>query len=121
MEPKSYKDSGVINLSVACSDEMINDQIVPLLPLSDYTTAKRCSVSNCMDVEMSVVNDETYVSSNVNSCIGFEKFNNIQSIISNKLDNKIILKLMPFNVNSQLDTIAKCSNDCSKNIDNLEI
>ena len=98
MEPKSYKDSSVVNISIVCPDEMINDQIFPLLPLSDYTTAKRCSVSNCMDVEMSVVNDEKYVSSNINSCIGLDKSKIIQSIFSNELYNKIILKPIPFNV-----------------------
>ena len=54
---------------------------------------------------MSVDNDERHVSSNINSCIGFVKFNKIQPIISNKLDNKIILKPMPSNDNSILDIL----------------
>ena len=70
---------------------------------------------------MSVDNDERHVSSNINSCISFVKSNKIQPIIDNILDNKIILKRMPFNNNSQLYTIAKSSIDCSKNIDLLEI
>ena len=98
MEPTSYKDSSVINLSIACSDEMINDQIIPLLPLLDCATTKICSDTDCMDVEMSVVNDEKYVSSNINSCIGLDKSKIIQSIFSNELYNKIILKPIPFNV-----------------------
>ena len=100
---------------------MINDKISPLPLLLDCTIAKRCSDTNCMDVEMSVVNDEKHVSSNINSCIDFVKSKNIQVIISNKLDNKFILKTIHFNNNSQLHTIAKCSNDYSKTIDNLEI
>ena len=135
MEPKYYKDSSVINLSIACSDEMINDQIIPLLPLLDYATTKICLDTNCMDAETSVVNDEKYVSSNINSCIESDKSNNIQSIFSNELYNDIILKPIPFNVDIQLDTIAKGSNemivnnfksvilnkDCSKTNDHLEI
>ena len=70
---------------------------------------------------MSVDNDERHVSSNINSCIGFVKYNKSQPIISNKLDNKIILKPMPCNDNSLLDTTAKCSNDCSKTIGHSEI
>ena len=47
---------------------------------------------------MSVYNDERHVSSK----------------ISNKLDNEIILKPMPCNDNSILDTTTKRTNDCSK-------
>ena len=93
----------------------------PVLPRLDCTTAKRYPDTNCIDVEMIVDYDEKHVSSNNNSWIGFVKPNNIQSIINNKLDNKIILKPMPFNDNIQLDTIAKYSNDCSKTIDHLKI
>ena len=121
LRPKFYKDSSIINLSIDCSDEMINAQNFPLLSLVDCAKAKRCLDTDCMDVELSVVNDEKHVSYSVNSCIGFVKSNNIKFIISNKLDNKIIPNSMPFNVNSKLGTVAKCSNDCSKYIDNLEI
>ena len=70
---------------------------------------------------MSVDNDERHVSSNINSCIGFVKYNKSQPIISNKLDIKIIPKPMPCIDNSILDTSAKCTNDCSKTINHSEI
>ena len=113
-ENDECNDSCDNNLSIACSDTMINDQVFTVLPRLDCATAKRCSETDCIDVEMSVDDDERHVSSNINSCIGFVKFNKIQPIISNKLDNKIILKPMPVNDNSQLETIAKCSNDFPK-------
>ena len=75
--PKSCKDSSVTNISIECSDEMINDQIFPLLTLLDFATANRRSGTNCIDVVKSIVNDEKHVSSNVNSFIGFVNSNNI--------------------------------------------
>ena len=64
-----------------------------------------------MDEEMSVVNDKKNDLSNDNTCIALEKSNSIKSIISSELDVKNTLKPTTFNVNTQIDTIVKCSND----------
>ena len=72
-------DSCDNNLSIACSDEIIIDQVLPLLPRLDCATAKRCSEIHCVNVDIYLHKDEKHVSSK----------------ISNKLDNKIILKPMP--------------------------
>ena len=69
---------------------MIIDQVLPLLPRLDCATTRRPSEIDCVNVDMSVDNDERHVLSK----------------ISNKLDNKIILKPMPCN-NSILDTTTK--------------
>ena len=58
---------------------MIIDQVFPLLLRLDCASTKRCSEIDCVNVDMSVDNDERHVLSK----------------ISNKLDNKIILKPMP--------------------------
>ena len=92
---------------------MIIDQVFPLLLRLDCASTKRCSEIDCVNVDMSVDKDEKHVSSNIYSCIEFVNSNKNQPIISNKLDNKIILKPTPCNDNSILDTTTKCTDDCS--------
>ena len=85
---------------------MIIDQVLPLLPRLECTTAaKRRSEVNCVNVDMCVDKNERY----------------IPSKISNKLVNKIILEPMPCKENSILDITTKRTNYFSKNIDHLEI
>ena len=103
-ENDECNDSCDNNLSITCSDRMIIDQVLPLLPRLDCATAKRRSEIDCVNVDISVDTDER----------------NVSSKFSNKLNNKIILKPMTCN-NSILDTTTKRTNDCSKNIDHSEI
>ena len=79
-DPTSSKGSSVINLSILCSDQMINDQTVLIYPLLDCATAKRCSDTDCMDMDISVVNNENNVLSYINTWIASEKFNNILNL-----------------------------------------
>ena len=78
---------------------MIIDQVLPLLPRLECTTAaKRRSEVNCVNVDMCVDKNERY----------------IPSKISNKLVNKIILEPMPCKENSILDITTKRTNYFSK-------
>ena len=105
-ENDECNDSCDNNLSIACSDEVIIDQVLPLLPRLECTTAaKRRLEIDCVNVDMCVDKDEKYVPSK----------------ISNKLVNNIILKLMPCKENSILDITTKRTNYVSKNIDHSEI
>ena len=45
------------NLSIACYDEVIIDQVLPLLPRLECATAKRRSEIDCVNVDMCVGKD----------------------------------------------------------------
>ena len=51
-ENDEYNDSSVINLSIVCSDEIIINQVFPVLPRLDCATTKKCSETDCVDVEI---------------------------------------------------------------------
>ena len=97
------KDSSVSNRSSTCSDKTIHDQSYPVL----------YSDTECMDMEMSAVNDNKHVVIYVNNSNALEKSNNI-SVYINELDINNIKVIS--NVYKGSDVIVKSLND--KNVEN---